>query len=151
MYKLAVNLPGNRWNTGEAHLFAPDGGPVLAHMPCYGKADNKRAAEALNPTRDQTRPWGDTPSGTYAPTRVLRFNPPHRTFGRYAILLEGVSGQALAAKANGRTDLAVHGGRGDAKLMATYGCLRLFDRDIEAIAKAVGDDLVAVEIHEKES
>ncbi|WP_316978033.1 L,D-transpeptidase [Shumkonia mesophila] len=151
MFTLFVNLPRNRWMPGTAHLFGPDGKPVLDNMPCRGKADNKRAAEALNPTRDPARPWGDTPTGTYAPALVTRFDPPHRTFGRYAILLEGVSGQALAAKVNGRTDLAAHGGRGNDNLMATYGCLRLHDRDMEAVAEAVGDDLVTTEIHEQES
>ncbi|MBE0529519.1 MAG: hypothetical protein IH626_01745 [Rhodospirillales bacterium] len=150
MYKLLAHLPKNRWQPGVARLFAPDGKPLL-EMPCYGKADNARAMEAHNPDRNPTRPWGDTPAGVYAPARVTRFDPPHSTLGRYAILLEGVSGQALEAKANGRTDLAVHANRGDAKLMATYGCLRLYDRDMEAVAMAVGNDLVTVKIHEQES
>lgn len=151
MFRLEATLPKNRYDAGTARLLAADGAVVMDGIPCRGKADNFKAMDANNPLRDPTRPWGDTPTGAYEPARVTRFDPPHRSFGRYAILLEGVSGQALEARANGRTDLAVHGGRGDARLVTTYGCLRMFDRDLAAIAAAAGDDLVAVEILEKES
>lgn len=144
MFTLTVFLPKNRWLPGIARLQAPDGARLLGDMPCRGKADNARAAKAHNADRDPTRPWGDTPSGTYRPSSMTRFRSSHRTLGPLAILIEGETGDALAAKQKGRTGLAVHGGRGDDKLMATYGCVRMFDRDMLALSEAIGSDPVQV-------
>lgn len=146
MFTLKVYLPTNRWLPGFARLFGPDGERRLYDLPCRGKADNKKAAANGNPDRDPTRPWGDTPAGRYEPARVLEFNPRKSTFGRYAILLEGISGPAFDAKENGRTELAIHGNRGSDRLVATYGCLRMFERDIALLAEIIGREFVQAEI-----
>ncbi|HEY9081326.1 L,D-transpeptidase [Magnetovibrio sp.] len=144
-FRIYVYLPTDRWKPGFIRVFDPRGAQVLYDIPCRGKAANKDAALYDNPHRDPTKPYGDTPSGLYRPARVSAFPSKHRTFGHYAILLEGQTGDALKAMQNGRTGLAIHGNRGDEHLMATYGCIRVFDRDM-ALLNATIDGPVVVEV-----
>lgn len=154
MYRLVVSLPKDRRAAGRFSLLSP-GGSVMVHGACLGKADNQRAAKEGNPKRSTTLPYGDTPTGRYAPARVREFDPPHRTLGPWAIPLIGEEGDALEAMRDGgedkppRDELYVHAGRGDEKLIPTYGCLRLLDRDLVKIANIVGQELVEVTIDEK--
>lgn len=146
MFSIAVYLPTDRALPGFLRLWTPGGVPLLYDIPCRGKSDGQNAAANGNPKRDPTRPWGDTPAGLYATAPVTVFSPVHATLGRIAILLEGVSGDALRAKENGRTGLAIHAGRGNDRLMATYGCIRVFDRDMELIAGKILADDVSVDV-----
>lgn len=148
MKSISVTLPTDRAREGTLQL--NEAGKTLVSYPCRGKADNKKAAENRNPSRDVTRPWGDTPSGAYNTTHVTHFDPPHETLGPIAILLDGKSGPALTAKSNGRTGLAIHGGRGNETLMATYGCVRMYDKDIADLSKLIGNDPVDVYIYDLE-
>lgn len=152
-----VFLPANRELPGFLRVYGPDkiGAQLITSelvvpydIPCRGKADNRQAIKAENPDRDPTKPYGDAPSGIFLPSRISRFTPPRKTFGRWAIRLEGQSGQALEAKEGGRTGLAIHGNRGDIKLMATYGCIRVFERDMEILSKTIGDASVVVTVFE---
>jgi hypothetical protein len=105
-------------------------------VPCFGKADNRGAADHKNSTRDPTLPYGDHPLGMY---RITGWAPSSRaefaTFGPAGkLVLDPYEGQALIAKANGRYGLLLHGGalggpypRG---FRPTYGCLRLLDPDV---------------------
>lgn len=155
MKRIQVTLPRDRWYPGTLTLRDAEGKRILAGIPCYGKADSGRAQVEGNPSRDPTKPYGDTPSGIYEPAKVLLFDPAHHRMGRWAILLEGVSGDALAARQNGRKDLAVHAGRGNydptrekGGLMATYGCLRLADDHMESLVGLIGDEEVEVTIED---
>jgi len=165
MYHIRIRLPKDRTRHGVLILgldprikgdprVAPGGGlALLPSILCYGKADNARAAEAGNPGRDPTRPYGDTPAGVFARTRVERFATPHPRLGRAWIPLAPVAGQpgqAAAALANGREGLGIHAGRGDGELMPTYGCVRLGDRDFAVLARRIGDGAVEVTIEEVE-
>ncbi len=141
---LTAHLRRDRATPGEFRLTDPAGSPVLVGT-CLGKADNEKAAKVGNAARDPLKPYGDTPVGDYAPARVTTFKPPHPRLGLYGIELIGEAGQALGAMAE-RSGLWVHGGRGDGRLVPTYGCLRLLDRDMAAVARRVGDDLVRVTI-----
>jgi len=146
MFKLIATLPHDRRYEGEFRLHNEAGNVVLAGG-CLGKADNLRARDEGNPSRDPIQPYGDTPTGGYVPAKVLRYDPPHHRMGTFAIVLNGADGDALQARVLGkRTGLAIHGGRGDGRLVPTFGCLRLRDRDMAAIARIVGDDLVEVVI-----
>lgn len=144
-FRIDVYLPTDRWKPGLMRVFSPDGARLLYDLPCRGKADGEDAAFHDNPTRNPTKEYGDTPAGLYRPASVLSFKPKHRTFGRHAILLEGRTGDALKAMQNGRTGLAIHGNRGDEHLMATYGCIRVFDRDMALLADVI-DGPVVVEV-----
>ena len=146
-FTIDAYLPVDRTLPGFLRVTSPVGAQLLYDIPCRGKADSQNAAAHGNPDRDPTRPWGDIPSGVYRPTRLMRYDPPQRTFGRFAILLEGQDGDALLAAQRGRTGLAIHGNRGNERLMATYGCLRLFDRDMELLAHAIVGTVV-VTVHD---
>lgn len=146
--RIVIFLPRDRAKQGLLHLFGDDGRFLTGNIRCLGKADNQRAIEAKNPLRDSTRPYGDTPSGTYAPSKVTLFEPVHPRLGKAAILIDGVEGNALIAKEEGRTGLAIHGGRGNDGLVPTYGCVRVLDRDMEKLVMALGDLPVTVEIED---
>jgi len=146
MFLLVARLPDNRYRAGTFTLYHA-GGLTLLAGDCLGKADNERAAKEGNPSRDPILPYGDTPLGGYVPAKVVRFDPPHHRMGAIAIPLIGASGDALQARVRGkRTGLFIHGGRGDDRLVPTYGCLRLRDRDMAEIARLVGDSIVEVTI-----
>ncbi len=57
--------------------------------------------------------------------------------------------QARKAELKGRTGLGIHGGRGDAVLKATHGCVRLKDRDMADFARIAGKLRFTVEIREE--
>lgn len=140
--ELDVRLPANRWNRGTLRVVDRER-QVLADMPVLGKADNERAAKAGNPTRDPVRPYGDTPAGSYAPARLELFDRPRERYGRGWIAMEGVDGDALTAKENERSGLYLHAGRGNERLVPTYGCLRVRDIDFDHIAHVCkGRDIV---------
>ena len=148
MYTLETFLPTDRWLPGFMRLYraGPEAGRLFYDIPCRGKADSKRAAKNGNPKRHPFAPWGDIPSGIYRPASPTLFKPKHRTFGHAAILLEGETGDALKARQNGRTGLAIHANRGNDRLMATYGCIRVFDRDMDLFVNTILGDTVRVAV-----
>jgi hypothetical protein len=112
-------------------------------VPVLGKSDNAAAARRGNPSRDPTRPFGDTPAGEYAcaigrPGAVTA--ELERKYGPHGwIALDPIAGQALQAKRNGRFGLLIHGGALNAKgrLRPTHGCIRMFNPDLAALLRAV--------------
>lgn len=143
--KIVITLPANRWNNGTL-VALDDAGAVLLECPARGKADGGLANKAGNPLRDPTRRNGDTPTGGYALTAVRRFDSRDPKFGWGFIPLDPVSGAALAAKKNGRTGLGIHCGRSQTALIATEGCVRIFDRDFLALSELAGTRHFSVEI-----
>lgn len=146
-WTLRVTLPRDRRQSGDFALIDPAGNTMLVGG-CLGKADGDRALQAGNPARDPIQPYGDTPTGRYAPAQILPLVPRHPRMGDYAISMIGVDGQARQAMAR-RTGLYIHGGRGDGRLVPTYGCLRLLDRDMLAIERRVGRGWIVIEIGER--
>lgn len=150
MYRIKIYLPADRRRKGVLRVFR---GPTQEYMmdaPCLGKADNGRAAKAGNPDRDPALPYGDTPAGEYAPAKYVRFAEPRPRIGEGWIPMTGISGQAGDAVRGGRTGLGIHAGRGDGRLVPTYGCLRMLDRDMAWLAKLVGGDEILIEVFEGE-
>lgn len=143
---LIVKLRHDRSQAGDYSLLDPSSVVVLRGS-CLGKADNARATQAGNRARNPVKPYGDTPLGRYRPAPITVFSPHHPRLGAYGIELIGEAGPALVAMAE-RTGLWVHAGRGDGRLVPTYGCLRLLDRDMAAMARLVGRGLVRVTIAE---
>lgn len=146
---LLITLPKNRAEVGTLEVINIAGHRVFT-CDARGKADNAKAKSENNPDRDPTKPWGDTPTGAWASCRVTRFKG-RTTLGMGWIKLpaaHAVSGDAVQAKINGRTGLGIHAGRGNGSLMATYGCVRVFDRDwtaLEALLDGSEFDVVIVE------
>jgi hypothetical protein len=151
MLRLLIVLPPwpGRAAEGEAALYGADGAE-LARFRCLGKADNFKARDKGNPGRDPLKPWGDTPSGTYAPQLVARLNGRRREFlGDWFLpLVEPTHGPAVAAldvRGGGRTALGVHAGRGDRKLMPTNGCVRIETTAMDRLAQlAAGQPILPV-------
>ncbi len=134
---LTVFLPKDRVKMGWFNLLASDD-HLLLTGPARGKADNKRAIKAGNPTRDPIKPYGDTPSGEFHACGPVLFSQPHARLGVGWIPLRGKSGDALKAETEGgREGLGLHAGRGDDMLMATYGCIRVTDTDFDLIDKLI--------------
>jgi hypothetical protein len=146
MFQIHVHLPIDRWLPGFLVLMNAEETQLLYDIPCRGKADGGNARKNNNPERDPTRPWGDLPSGLYEEVTVSRFKPERKTFGPTAILLNGITGDARKARDYGRTGIAIHANRGNDRLMATYGCLRLFDRDMDLICTTIGYERVTVTV-----
>lgn len=150
--RISIALPADRVRPGRLRLVS-DGG-VLLDVPCLGKADSGRALKEGNPDRDPVKPYGDTPGGTYHAAKVVTFDPEHQRMGRHAIPLIGSGGPALKAM-DLRTGLYIHAtpgndaNRGTDRLIPTFGCVRLLDADMAALAQRLGDNPVEIEISEE--
>lgn len=150
MFRIKIFLPADRARAGVLRVFK---GPTQEYMmdrPCLGKADNARAAKAGNPTRDPALPYGDTPTGEFAVSRYFPFAETHPRIGDGWIPMTGLSGQAEDAVRGGRTGLGIHAGRGNDRLVPTYGCVRLLDSDMAWLAKLVGDSEIRTEVFQGE-
>jgi hypothetical protein len=116
---------------------------VLLSMDCLGKADNQEAARRGNPTRDPTKPFGDTPTGSYHahPFRWPTAPPlaDRKKYGPHGwIAIDPQSGQALTAKINGRHGLLIHSGELRAgNLRPTFGCVRVTDEAMKKLLDLV--------------
>lgn len=145
--QIHIHFRRNRWDPGVL-LVRNEAGAVVDFAQCLGKADSKQAAAHSNASRNPEKPWGDTPTGAYEPTRLLRFEEKHPVLGGAWIPLEGASGQAeRARRVGGRSGLGIHAGRGE-NLMATYGCVRLRQADFDRIAGRVEGQELTVSIEE---
>lgn len=148
---LDIVLTSNRRYAGFFTLIDSEGVLVLAGR-ALGKADNGRAATEGNPTRQSTLPYGDTPTGDYKPAHVVKIDPPHRRVGKHWIPISGKSGDALQALVEGRKGLGIHAGRldTDGRLVPTYGCVRMSDRDFDQLVLALGDSEVSITVSEED-
>lgn len=139
-----VRLPSSRTETGLLTLKRSTGNALVSNLKVLGKSDNANAAAKGNPSRDPTRPYGDTPTGGYAVPRVVATGAgtvfsAHSYGSNGALVLDPVSGDALAAKANGRVGLLIYGGAPGtgSRLRATHGCLRLSDGDMKRLVDSI--------------
>lgn len=147
MKHILIKLPKNRIEPGALELFDESNG-LMARMAARGKADHYRAIQASNPDRLPILPYGDTPAGDYAETHIVIFDEVNERLGRGWIPMLPVSGEALRAQENGRTGLGIHGGRGNTRLIATYGCVRIFDTDFDYLAEVIGTDSITITVED---
>ena len=143
-WRINVKLPKDRTRPGTLVVLDPADMRIVYACTCLGKADGNKARAKNNIERDTTRPWGDFPLGKYQLSEIKFFAQYADGFGVGWLPIEGANGDAEKALKNGRTGLAVHSGRGNDRLVPTYGCLRLFDRDFEAISAILEGDAVEV-------
>lgn len=144
MRLLLIALPKDREIAGWGHLFDADG--KIAHsFPARGKADSQKASAKGNQDRFTRHPFGDTPSGRYAVTRIVAVGDPELAkttrLGSHWIPLTGSDGDAFNAWRLGRTGLGIHGGRGE-DLVVTYGCVRVRDSDMTKLRDLIGGEEV---------
>lgn len=142
--KIRVELSSDRNQTGTLKLLNASGGSLTGPLSVYGRSDSTMASNHGNPSRDPTKLYGDTPTGTYTiPLAVATGNSTSYNNHSYgpngALVLKPESGQAATAATNGRKGLLIHGGDPGAggKLRATHGCLRLSNADMAKLMAAI--------------
>lgn len=147
--RIFVLLHKNRKTPGVLTVY--NGEVALAIVPCLGDAADSLSVAKGNPTGDPTKFLGDTPSGQYiAQKGVVVLGQHVEGIGTQWIPLDPVGGQAQVAENNGRSGLAIHGGRGNDRLKPTKGCIRVFDKDFPKIRNALGSaKQVPVEVVEE--
>ncbi len=159
MAKLVMVVPAARDFCGRAVLLSAKGALLLGPFRVLATASRRVARKHGNPNCDQRLPFGHPPSGSYAIAGSL---PPGRRrrarrFGRLgALVLEPLTGDALASVANGRARVVLHGGPTDTRgrLRRTRGGLRILDASLAALFRALntahgaGDPVSTVELYD---
>jgi hypothetical protein len=146
MSKLVIVVPTGRRTCGRAALLGGGGELRLVPFRVLATADGPAAARHGNPGRDWRRPFGDTPTGSYAIAGARDA----------ALVLAPVSGNALEASRSARSRVLVEGGPPDesGRLRATLGGLRVSDADLARLLRAVeeasagADPVSSVELEE---
>lgn len=137
MPSIRITVPANRNNRGTLAVLDAAGREVVSCV-CLAKAAQELASKVGNSKRDPVKRYGDTPVGSYiAQKGAVALDPPQKSFGAGWIPLDPVGGQAQTAEDRGRSGLAIHGGRGNTRLVPTGGCIRVFDRDYARIVAAL--------------
>lgn len=142
--RLIVELPSDRSRSGCVELFDDNEDSLCGPFVIAGLASSALAARHGNPARNPILPYGDTPTGNYRVRGRVRSGSgtplPKREYGPHGILvLEGLTGDAALADANGRFSFAIHGGEltGDGWLCSTAGSLRMRDVDLKVLISVV--------------
>ena len=131
---LSVRLPRDRDRCGTLCLYDARGRRLCGPFAVAGRASDVLAAANGNALRNPLLRFGDTPTGSYRVHQILNSGRATQfdaaQFGPHGIVaLEGVSGDAALAEANGRFHVLIVGGKrsGDGSLRSTAGSLRLSD------------------------
>jgi hypothetical protein len=151
MSRLVMVVPQDRAYCGRATLVAGDGRVKLGPFRVLATANRRMARRHGNPDRDKLRPFGHPPAGTFLfagslPPGVAPNPKRARRFGRLgALVLSPERGEALAAAANGRRHLYLHGGPPDRKgrLRPTLGGFRVANHDLQKLLSAINDAFAA--------
>jgi hypothetical protein len=109
-----------------------------------GRSSDQIAAIHRNPRRLALLPYGDTPTGNF----LIRSHVPtgkgsplaKSEYGPWgALLLEGITGDAAIADANGRFNFLIQGGdlSNSGQLRSTAGGLRMRNAELRALIRAV--------------
>ncbi len=154
---LKVAAPPGRQGCGTIVLIGRDGKQMLASpIQVVARADDALARRHDNPARDVMRPYGDPACGTYLLVAIDRLEGApdqlREELGSCQLLFEPSEGDAAKAEAAGRLLLALHGGRpgADDHIRAGAGGLRVRERDLESVLRALGnEDAWRLELHEE--
>lgn len=144
MSRLVVELPGDRSRCGRIELLGDQGETICGPFAVAGRSSSVLAARSDNRTRFSLLPYGDTPTGNFvirARVPTGKGTPfPSDEFGSAgALVLEGITGDAALADANGRFSFLLQGGNlsADGRLRSTAGSLRMANADLRALLRAV--------------
>lgn len=140
--KLYALLPASRFEAGECWVEDADGARVYGPVRCRGEADNTGAMQHGNPQEDPKRSYGDHPYGLYRVAQLLYDPKPALSYGPVFIAINPVGGEAWEARLAGRTGFGIHGGalHEDGRLRETYGCLRVDDDTVLALAERLEEE-----------
>ncbi len=144
MSRIIVELPLDRGFCGRLIAFDDLGKLLCGPFPVAARAGDARAQAEGNPSRNPMLRYGDTPTGNYRVTRIVRHEADaHERFGPNGVLvLEATGGDAALAEANGRYRLFIQGGSlaANGALRSTSGSLRLRNEDLATLARLVGEE-----------
>lgn len=143
---VTITAPRDRTKPGQLVLRNIKGETIFS-CQCLLRS----VGHASNPTRDPLKFRGDTPLGKYETTFVSHLAEPAPGIGSLWVGLDPsdfYDTPARRAELAGRRGLGIHGGRGNAVLKATHGCVRLLDRDMADFARVAGKLRFTVEIQE---
>jgi hypothetical protein len=144
---VVISFPADRSKPGTLVL-RDSAGKLIFSCRAFGRS----AGHASNPSRDPMKFRGNTPLGKYATTFISHLAKPVTGIGSLWVGLDPdnfYDTQARRAEKAGRTGLGIHGGRGDAVLKATHGCVRVLDRDMADFYRIAGKARFTVTIEEK--
>src|SRR5690348_1362784 len=144
MSRLVVELPRDRDRCGKIELLNDNDQRVCGPFPIAGRSSSMLAAAHQNSTRFPLLPYGDTPVGNYLVRSRIRAGKaaalPKQEFGPAGVLvLEGITGDAALADANGRFRFLLQGGNlsPDGWLRSTAGGLRMSNDDLRLLLAAL--------------
>lgn len=144
MNRLLIEFSFNRGRCGTLTFFDSRDGKVCGPYPVAGRSTDSLAAARGNPRRDPTLCFGDTPTGSYRLSQILKSGKgtslSAAEFGPHGVaVIEAVSGAAATAEANGRFHLLIEGGRrgADGGLRSTTGSLRVANEHLRILIAAI--------------
>jgi len=140
MNRLVVEFLADRGRCGRLTLFDLRGRRLCGPFPVAGRSTDSLAAAHGNPRRNPILRYGDTPTGSYRLSQILKSGKgtslPAAEFGPHGVaVIEGISGAAAMAEANGRFHFLIQGGRRAASgdLRSTAGALRLANEHLRVL------------------
>jgi hypothetical protein len=161
MATIIITLKADRKSVGKLFLYKKNG-DLMFSAPSLGRADENIASNHGNPLALSTKLYGHTPTGVYQSDNSVIPSGPNTPYNEDSYGAKGIiwldpqSGVALTAKNNGRTGLAIHGGKpgSQGKLRPTNGCVRLSNPDMEQFINDVkflfmqGDNIKSITVEE---
>ncbi|TPK60446.1 hypothetical protein FJ930_28635 [Mesorhizobium sp. B2-4-15] len=147
MSRLIVELTGNRDVCGRLTLLDDAGKPVCGPFATAARSSDVLAAANGNRQRASLQRYGDTPTGRYVVRHLFKSSKrngfPPSWFGPNGIIvIEGISGNAALAEANGRFHFLICGGElsPNGELRSTAGGLRIENDAMGALFPAMMED-----------
>ena len=141
---IRINLCTDRDFVGSLSLVNGSAGIIAGPFPVSARSADSIAAENGNPTREQTFPFGDPPTGRYRVGTIIPTGPGTKyrsdLYGASgAVVLIPAAGKAALADACGRFEVLIHGGSlsSDGRLRVTSGHFRVRDEDFYALSSFV--------------
>ena len=150
MIRILVELGSDRDRCGTLGVFDANGHRLAGPFPVAGRASDALAAARGNPRREPTLRYGDMPTGGFAVRGILKTGKTTpfaaAEYGPHGVvILEGISGEAAIAEANGRFQFFVQAGAlaKDGSLRSTAGALRLSNEHQRLLVAALKRDVPA--------
>jgi hypothetical protein len=144
MNHLLIEFSLDRRYSGALSLFNQRGDRICGPYPVAGRSTSSLAAAHGNARRDPTLLYGDTPTGSYRLSQILKSGKgtslSTAEFGPHGVaVIEATSGAAAAAEANGRFHLLIEAGQpaADGALRSTVGALRLANEHLRILIAAL--------------
>lgn len=142
-YHIIANFSSNRDHKGTLKMYDGNGNLVFGPVEALGRGTSY---DDYN-DGDHSKWWmqrADTPTGVYNAS-VTGPGSPESSYGPHKrINMDPVSGNALIAEQNGRSEFQIHGGDPETNsgatwypLRPTYGCIRISNSNQNALINKI--------------